>query len=429
MTQLPCLNQDLSVIIHVMKKDEERDDRVTDMLLNKQDVDFIKDNLVFNYCLNREEPVFIKSFIHYNQIDLGFLPKKFFFFMTGTHKKLRPGSTPVSVNTNVSGFHQYCNRIDEVLAKNGFTGRACLIKVDNSKQVGVLFSPNENAGCTPEEVAKIMQQLYYEQFSGHNLVYTSTSLSGPYSGYEQIHQAFLDARVLNDLRFFGIRDVVITREYREKTSRPCDLSAIHANMRKLTTAICTGTCSQALHQADIIIRDMIAPSYSMDNFNAMFMHMQDMLSMLETVYPEYIHAESKTCDDFYTLEDYHLYLRKTICTIFDQLSGISRYNPTVLMALSYINRNYVRDLSLIQLAEYVYANSSTLSSEFNNEVGMSLSEYVTMLRVKKAQELLRTTELTIPQIAQQTGFSSATYFRKIFKKQAGMPPQQYRDNP
>jgi len=85
MTQLPCLNQDLSVIIHVMKKDEERDDRVTDMLLNKQDVDFIKDNLVFNYCLNREEPVFIKSFIHYNQIDLGFLPKKFFFFMTGTH--------------------------------------------------------------------------------------------------------------------------------------------------------------------------------------------------------------------------------------------------------------------------------------------------------------------------------------------------------
>lgn len=398
------------------------------MLLNKQDVDFIKDNLVFNYCLNREEPVFIKSFIHYNQIDLGFSPKEFFFFMTGTHKKLRPGSTPVSVNTNVSGFHQYCNRIDEVLAKNGFTGRACLIKVDNSKQIGVLFSRNENADCTPEEIADIMHRLYHEQFSSHsNLVYASTSLSGPYSGYEQIHQAFLDARALNDLRFFGIRDVVITKEYREKTSRPCDLSAIHANMRKLITAICTGTCAQALHQADIIIRDMIAPSYSMNNFHAMFMHVQDMLSMLETVYPTHISLENKALDDFYSLEDYHLYLRKTICTIFDQLSGIARYNPTILMALSYINRNYVRDLSLIQLAEYVYANSSTLSSEFNNEVGISLSEYVTTLRVKKAQELLRTTDLTIPQITQQAGFSSSTYFRKIFKKQTGVSAQEYRN--
>ena len=97
------------------------------------------------------------------------------------------------------------------------------------------------------------------------------------------------------------------------------------------------------------------------------------------------------------------------------------------MALSYINRNYMRDLSLTQLSEYVYANASVLSSQFNDEVGMSLSEYVTGLRIKKAQELLRDTDMTVPAIAEQVGFTGAKYFREIFKKTTGLSPQGYRD--
>ena len=58
---------------------------------------------------------------------------------------------------------------------------------------------------------------------------------------------------------------------------------------------------------------------------------------------------------------------------------------------------------------------------------MSLSEYVTGLRIKKAQELLRTSDMTVAEIAGAAGFSGAKYFREIFKKQTGLSPRQYRE--
>lgn len=127
------------------------------------------------------------------------------------------------------------------------------------------------------------------------------------------------------------------------------------------------------------------------------------------------------------LSDYSCWAHEAIQTLYAQLENVKRYSPTLLMVLSFINRSYTTDLSLTQLAEYAYTNASSLSSEFNNEVGMSLSEYVTMLRVRHARKLLRETDCSIAEIAEAADFSSTKYFREIFKKQTGMSPQQYRD--
>jgi len=372
----------------------------------------------------------IESYVRNNGIQLCFTPDCFYFFMTGIHKKYTVPFTPDSFNNGVSNVYSVYDTLTGELKANGYTGRAFQIKEDNSKQFGLLFSPGPSPSLTPQEMAQRLLDAYYgmhEKDSMRDYPYLSTSFTGPYSGCEQIHQAFLDARELNDLIFFGVRNIVITKEYRDATARPCDISAIHANVRRLLSTVCAGTCQQALRQADYILLDLIAPSYSIDNFIAMFTHCHDMLSMLETVYPQHIRLTHRPFETFFTLEDYRRWLRDTLKTIFAQLSGVSRYSPTLLMALSYINRNYARELSLTQLSEYVYANASTLSSDFNNEVGMSLSEYVTGLRIKKAQELLRNTGLTVPEIAAQTGFSSAKYFREIFKRQTGLSPQTCRE--
>lgn len=403
---------------------------MTEQLLDRRDTDYVRDNLIFNYCLGNEQELLIESYVHNNGIRLGFNPQRFYFLMTGVHKKFTAPFTPATFYNGVSDIYASYEAIGNVLQENGYTGRAFQIKQDNSKQVGVLFSPCEDEKIPPDQMAQKIFDAYCQLWRSSNhfsLDYISTSFVGPYSGYEQIHQAFLDARELNDLIFFGVRDIVITKEYRAKTARPCDIPAIHANVRRLITTICTGTCAQALRQADSIIHRMIAPSYAMDNFTAMFIACDDLLGMLETVYPNHIRITRRAYETFFTLEDYRAWLREIIRSIFEQLNGVSRYSPTILMALSYINRNYARDLSLTQLSEYVYANASTLSSEFNTAVGMSLSEYITGLRVGKARELLRETDLTVPEIAEQTGFSSAKYFREIFKRQTGLSPQACRN--
>lgn len=57
---------------------------------------------------------------------------------------------------------------------------------------------------------------------------------------------------------------------------------------------------------------------------------------------------------------------------------------------------------------------------------MSLSEYIIQKRLSIAKQLLETTELSIVEVSQRTGFSYSSYFVRIFKKKVGVTPQQYR---
>lgn len=399
-------------------------------LLDKRDTDYVRDNLVFNYILGNEQELLIESYVENNALELGFNPAHFYFFMTGTHKKFTKDFTPDSFNDGVASVKRIYGIIGSLLQENGYRGHSFQVKVDNSKQIGVLFSASEAPACSPEQMADRLFAGYmaYAGSGKHDVPdYISTSFVGPYSGYEQLHQAFLDARELNDLIFFGVRDCVITSALRERTARPCDVSAIQGNVRRLIHLVCEGTCAQALRQADYIIDDLIAPSYSMTNFSALYTSFEDLLLMLETVYPEIVRVTHRPRGGFYTLSDYSDYVHNALRTVLHQLTGVPRYSATLLMALSYINRNFTRELSLTQLSEYVYANPSTLSSEFNAGVGMSLSEYVTGLRVRYAQKLLDTTDFSVPEIAQRAGFASAKYFREQFKRQTGLSPQGYRE--
>lgn len=393
--------------------------------LDPRDTDYVRDNMIFNYCLGDEQELLIESYVHNNQIDLCFDPHHFYFFMTGTHKKFVCPYTPDTFYEGVTGIYLIYDKVIQRLQANGYSGKPFLTKQDNSKQLAIIFSPGEHPIIPPEEMA---QQLYeaYQSALTSDKPNASTSFVGPYSGYEQIHRAFLDARELNDLIFFGVRDIVITKEFRDKTARPCDITAILANVRRLTSTLCNGTAKEALRQADHLINEMVAPSYSQLNFAAVWAAVEDVLGMFETVYPQ-VRIERRALDSFHTLDQYRTWMHETLHGLFEQLDHTRRHSPTILMALSFINRNFTTDLSLTQLSEYVYANPSSLSSEFNAEVGMSLSEYVTSLRIQKAHQLLRESSASIPEIAQQAGFSSAKYFREIFKRQTGVSPQQYRN--
>ena len=393
--------------------------------LDKRDTDFVRDNLVFNYCLGDDQELLIESYIHNNQLAIHFDPRHFYFFMTGPHKKFVKPHTPETFHTGIDLAFQICDALRDCLRRHGYDGNVFLIKEDNSKQTGVLFSPCGNPSISPEAAAQALYDTYISLRP--YLPYFSTSFAGPYCGYEQIHRAFRNARELNDLYFFGVRGIVITRAFKERTSRPCDVTAILSNVRRLTNTLCLSEENEALRQADYLICQLIAPSYSQLNFAALWAAFEDVVSMFEKVYPDHVRIEHRSLESFHTLDAYKAWMHETIRLLYRQLSGVRRYSPTILMALSFINQNYATELSLSQLSEYVYANPSSLSSEFNAEVDMSLSEYVTALRIRRAQQLLRETDATTSEIAQQTGFSSAKYFREIFKRQTGLSPQQYRN--
>ncbi len=94
--------------------------------------------------------------------------------------------------------------------------------------------------------------------------------------------------------------------------------------------------------------------------------------------------------------------------------------------LSYINDNCSRRLSLEQLAADNHYSPAYFSRLFRNQTGITFTEYVNRCRLKKAEKLLRETELSVGDICFETGFSNRTQFFRLFANRYGTSPLKYR---
>ncbi|MDQ6420290.1 response regulator [Paenibacillus sp. LHD-117] len=93
----------------------------------------------------------------------------------------------------------------------------------------------------------------------------------------------------------------------------------------------------------------------------------------------------------------------------------------------YVDDNFAYELTLAGLADMFHLNETYLSGLFKNRVGVTFSEYLTKLRMNKAGELLRESDLKLTDIAMLVGVSSSSYFSTSFKKYFGMSPKEYRE--
>lgn len=91
-----------------------------------------------------------------------------------------------------------------------------------------------------------------------------------------------------------------------------------------------------------------------------------------------------------------------------------------------IDKNYDKKLNLTELARHVHVSESHLSSLFKKELGTSPIQYITNLRINRAEELIKKTSLTISDIAAMVGYSDQTYFTKVFRRTTGQNPTALR---
>ncbi|MFR4441584.1 MAG: helix-turn-helix domain-containing protein, partial [Hungatella sp.] len=93
----------------------------------------------------------------------------------------------------------------------------------------------------------------------------------------------------------------------------------------------------------------------------------------------------------------------------------------------YINQNYCSNgLSLDAVADHFRKNPAYLSKVFKKETGFNFSDYITKKRMEKGKELLADLSLKIYEIAEMTGYADVSNFIKVFKKNCGMSPNEYR---
>lgn len=93
---------------------------------------------------------------------------------------------------------------------------------------------------------------------------------------------------------------------------------------------------------------------------------------------------------------------------------------------TYIEENYNQDVNLDSLSRLVYLNPIYLSSMFKQETGISITDYIIEVRIKKAKELLTDTPMFIGDIAGAVGYKDTRYFSRLFLKHVGIKPTEYR---
>lgn len=125
----------------------------------------------------------------------------------------------------------------------------------------------------------------------------------------------------------------------------------------------------------------------------------------------------------------HFILMKMIPLLCAHINAQKRKNvvPTYQLVLDYLDAHYADwDISAKQVSEAVGIGINRVNSIVREKTGSNCKSYITKLRLKKACQLLADTDKPVFEIAEQVGYSSASYFIRVFKESLGETPESYR---
>ncbi|MBQ8026473.1 MAG: helix-turn-helix domain-containing protein [Oscillospiraceae bacterium] len=234
-----------------------------------------------------------------------------------------------------------------------------------------------------------------------------------------------------------LKEIYIAKDYYEDTSAQNADSLLEFE-KGLRAAFLRGEKNTALE----MLNEMLAHIYVYSNYDINSVKAR-MLELLVVLSRATIEAGADTSEVFRLSEGYIRQIergndidqlavwmsdivRRFIIQAFD-LAQV-KHSDVVFKVTNYIKRNCNEKLSLDALAREVYLSKSYLSSMFMEETGISLTEYITKVRIEKSKRLLTENSISISAIAMQCGFKDQSYFTKVFKKETGTSPKKYRNN-
>ena len=104
----------------------------------------------------------------------------------------------------------------------------------------------------------------------------------------------------------------------------------------------------------------------------------------------------------------------------------SHHDEVIVEAQHWLQEYLHAPVSMTQLAEHLRLSTRTMNRRFKTATGMSPQAYLQSLRIAGAKELLRHSNLSVGDIAWQSGLQDVSYFSQLFRKHSGMSPLSYR---
>lgn len=110
----------------------------------------------------------------------------------------------------------------------------------------------------------------------------------------------------------------------------------------------------------------------------------------------------------------------------DETLNQDMHNDILKAMMSYVDKNYMKNITLSELAGAGGVSRSLCNSIFNKYTNMTPIEYIMHYRTRKVADLLQSGDMSMPEIAELTGFSNASYMAETFKKFYKFSPREYK---
>ena len=322
--------------------------------------------------------------------------------------------------------------ISEELANANYRGYT--IEADGDMMCMVYNLPAMRPELLKQNLSRLVEQIKSEIEKHFKMVLT-VSVGGVYGGHQGIHTSYAEAVRAMDYRMIqGVSSILYAADMAHTSSnyyyppetenfiinyvRAGDFAQVEKllntlfdeNFKNRHLSLSIGKCLFFdITSTAIKVLDLINVDYT-EVFNKDFNPIQELLN----------------CNTVYKSREKMLFIYRQLCDYIG--THKKSHNDQLRDSITaYIDTNYSdENLSQTVIAEHLGISPNYLSNFFREQMGEKMINYISNIRVLKAKELLKDTELSMSQIAKQVGFSSDLSLIRVFKKSEGLTPGQYR---
>lgn len=261
---------------------------------------------------------------------------------------------------------------------------------------------------------------------------TEFGISQQFSGLAGIRNAYMGAK--NSIN----RGYKISEDITLSVDKFTSESNRDKNMADFEKALINALNSGNAEKVDSLLTTHVFPELS--NHQEPFRRnaMIHLLMLPETaVYPGREKQKSEYSDMHTLLEEYLLcrgineeydFIRKKYREVSILIGDSKKSYPNIIVAQikDIISKRYMQPVTILEIASEIYLTPTYLCVLFKHETGQTINEYLTNYRITKAKTLLHDPQLKIYHISQAVGYNSLNHFTRLFKKNVGVTPGEYR---
>ena len=237
----------------------------------------------------------------------------------------------------------------------------------------------------------------------------------------EVPQAYLEADTAFDTRFIVDNSNMIRYQQASKVEHIEILP--ESFLRRLKNAIRAGNCDEADEVIDEICSKLKSGNHSLLSFRVLY---NDILHILITEWND-THVDFSNIYNVFllsqclTVQQFSDILHEVCHSLIEarQTSNDDKSDEPDMAskAVAYMKENYSSpDLTMAALAEVLSISPVTMSVEFKNRMGVNPSDYLGIIRMEKAKELLKTTSLKVKDVSAAVGYEDEHVFMRRFKK-------------